>query len=178
MFEALRGLRDAVAPESGNLGGNGGGNASTTEPDVEELWQAYCNGDEAVTALVQRFSINSANDTVGGVASGSTKVIQKRSDFVAWYAVMEREKDKELVERLAAAVLLKSDEIEDALLKVPGLNRTRTEQLSYIEELIAANAAAADELESVYEMAIARRERCRQFVRKHTSEALGIEEEV
>jgi hypothetical protein len=74
--------------------------------------------------------------------------------------------------------LLKSDEIEDALLKVPGLNRTRTEQLSYIEELIAANAAAADELESVYEMAIARRERCRQFVRKHTSEALGIEEEV
>ena len=50
MFEALRGLRDAVAPESGNLG-NPGNNASNenSEPDFEEFWQTR---DERVANFV------------------------------------------------------------------------------------------------------------------------------
>ena len=166
MFEALRGLRDAVAPESGNLGNNNNNpdEGAATEPDVEELWQAYCNGDEAVIALVNKFST-------------STKVIQRRDDFLTWHAVMEREKDAELVEILAAAVLEKSDQIDSALLHVPGMHRTREQQLKYIEELIKSNADAAAELETVYKAALLRRDDCRQFVHGMTSVALGIEEE-
>jgi hypothetical protein len=43
--------------------------------------------------------------------------------------------------------------------------------------LIAANATASDELESVYKLAVSRRDDCRHFVRAETSAALGIEEE-
>jgi hypothetical protein len=171
MFEALRGLRDAVAPESGNLGNTSNNTDNTegaaTEPDVEELWQAYCNGDEAAIALVNKFSTT----TTGA------KVIQKRDDFMAWHAVMEREKDAELVETLAAAVLEKSDQIDAALLNVPGMHRKREQQMKYIQELIVANSAAAEELETVYKIAVSRRDECRQFVRDTTSVALGIEEE-
>ena len=48
MFEALRGLRDAVAPESGNLGGNNaaanGNGDSSSEPDFDEFWHSYRSG--------------------------------------------------------------------------------------------------------------------------------------
>lgn len=69
MFEALRGLRDAVAPESGNLGGgannnnnnnnsnegNNNNNNTNTEPDVEELWSLYRTGDRDVTDMIKRY---------------------------------------------------------------------------------------------------------------------------
>ena len=75
MFEALRGLRDAVAPESGNLGpaqnttnNNNPTNTNAAEqststsasshptnyPDAEELWQAYRVGDPSVAALFHK----------------------------------------------------------------------------------------------------------------------------
>ena len=60
MFEALRGLRDAVAPESGNLGGNtsssAAANDSPEQPDMEELWHAYRAGDKDAVKLVNKVS--------------------------------------------------------------------------------------------------------------------------
>ena len=55
MFEALRGLRDAVAPESGNLGASqnqnnnndtttNSGNNNSADADFDEFWQNYRNG--------------------------------------------------------------------------------------------------------------------------------------
>lgn len=190
MFEALRGLRDAVAPESGNLGNcnnnnnillpqHGGGEGGPSD-DVEEFWQAYCHGDEAVVALVKTsgYSNTSNSNDSGNTIANSKTGIQKRSDFVAWYSRMEREKDRELAETLAAAVLLKSEQIDEALLHVPGIHRTRAEQLRALEELIGANAVAAAELESVYRLALSRRDACREWIRNETATALGIEEEI
>jgi len=45
MFEALRGLRDAVAPESGNLGGEGA-NTNENELDFDEFWNSWRKGDK------------------------------------------------------------------------------------------------------------------------------------
>ena len=45
MFEALRGLRDAVAPESGNLGGEGA-NTNENELDFDEFWSSWRKGDK------------------------------------------------------------------------------------------------------------------------------------
>lgn len=163
MFEALRGLRDAVAPESGNLGGNTGSTESA-EPDMEELWGLYRAGDKDITAMIHKAS------------GGAT--IQKREDFVRLYAKMEMEKDTELVTKLASTVLEKSAQIDLQLDSLPGINRTRQEQMKRIEELIVQNKSSSEELDSAYKLARQRRDSCRAYVKESTSVALGIEEEV
>lgn len=161
MFEALRGLRDAVAPESGNIG-----QANTHEgasPDMDELWALYKRGDPTVVAMVTK-------------ANGSA-VIQKREDFIRVHAKMEMEKDSDLVMRLASTVLEKSLLIDEGVDSLPGMDRTKDEQMKRIEELVQLNAKAARDLETAYVIAKDKRDTCREFIRNHTCEALGIQEE-
>jgi Subunit 21 of Mediator complex len=175
MFEALRGLRDAVAPESGNLGGNtnqGSNNNSNNYSnnndgenatgDFEEFWQSYKNGDAETVASVKKISPTPPT---------------KREDYVRIHAKVEREKDAELVAKLAATVLQKSDNIDRRVSQLPGMHRTRTEQMQYIQELLQQNEEAAQQLEDTYKIAAERREQVRQFVRDSTCEALGIIED-
>jgi hypothetical protein len=173
MFEALRGLRDAVAPESGNLGGenqanSGGSNAQSnnntegTENDFEEFWQSYRNGDPETVAMVKKVSLTPP---------------KKREDFIRIHAKVEMEKDAELVKKLAETVLQKSADIDRQVSALPGMHRTRTEQMKIIEELLEKNCLAARKLEETYKAAEERREIVRKFVRIHTCEALGIVEE-
>ena len=164
MFEALRKLRDAVAPESGNLGNTNAtddtNNNTSTEPDVEELWTSYCKGDASVATKLK-----------------IEQPVKLREEFVKIYNKYEREKDQELVAELANAVLEKSDQITSAVDQVPGLHRTKAEQLAYIETLIEQNAKVSAELDEVYQTAQQRRNEWRQFIKQNTSRALGIEEE-
>jgi Subunit 21 of Mediator complex len=175
MFEALRGLRDAVAPESGNLGvavndqmispdTNKDPNNGTSK-DVEELYRLYCSGDEDVVALVNDPKFNPERKPMRN----------SLSEFVQWHEDMEQQKDSELVERLASAVLEKSTEIDYAVdHKLPGMHRTRTEQMDHLRQLIAENAAVAQELGEAYKKAQVRRDQCRSFVIENTGKALGI----
>jgi hypothetical protein len=87
------------------------------------------------------------------------------------------EKDAELVRRLAETVLEKSMDIDRRVVTLPGMHRTRTEQMKYIEELLEKNRVAAQKLEETYKVAQERRDRARKFVRDHTCEALGIIED-
>ena len=111
MFEALRGLRDAVAPESGNLGGNANANNNSGESsggdDFEEFWGLYRSGDPATVALV--------NKTSGGVPP------TRREDMIRIHGRIEMEKDVELVTKLAGTVLEKSDEINERVSSLPGM---------------------------------------------------------
>ena len=161
MFEALRGLRDAVAPESGNLGGNAANESS--EPDMEDQWHAYKNGDPEITAKIKKVN--------AGVAP------QKREDFIRLHAKMEMEKDVELVMKLAGTVLEKSSQIDAQVDALPGMQRTRAEQMKLIEELLEANQKASQDLEAVYATAKERRDSCRTYIRENACQALGIEEE-
>lgn len=171
MFEAFRGLRDAVAPESGNLGGNDASadGAASEQPDMDEMWLLYKAGDAGMIDMMKRAS-----------SSGGENVSlpQKREDFVRLHAKMEMEKDRELVFSLASTVLKKSAEIDERVDSLPGMERTRTEQMKYMEELIESNRQAADDLERVYATARERRDACRKFVLEKTSEALAIDEEL
>jgi hypothetical protein len=162
MFEALRGLRDAVAPESGNLGGNTDSNGAQDQ-SVDALWQRYCQRDETALELVRKYNDN--------------KAIGKYDDFIKFYERYEFEKDSQLVETLAAAVLEKSHQIDRQVEGLPGMHRTRTQQMEYIKSLIEQNSAVMSELEETYQTAKARRDACRAFVHKYTSFALGIVEE-
>jgi DNA-binding ferritin-like protein len=169
MFEALRGLRDAVAPESGNLGGGGAGgtgnspnNTESAENDFEEFVQAYKNRVPEVLERVKK------------VSNVSPK---KREDFIRIHAKLEMEKDAELVKKLAETVLQKSADIDRQVAVLPGMQRSRTEQMKMIEELLEKNRQATQKLEETYKIAEARRDQVRTFVRDHTCEALGILED-
>ncbi|KAG7345130.1 mediator of RNA polymerase II transcription subunit 21 family protein [Nitzschia inconspicua] len=162
MFEALRGLRDAVAPESGNLGGGAGSannNNSDTTGDFEEFWQSYKNGDAETVALVKKLSPTPPS---------------KREDYIRIHAKVEMEKDAELVARLASTVLQKSANIDDCVSQLPGMHRTRTQQMEYIRTLLEQNQKVAQILEDKYRIASERRDQVRQYVKDRTCEALGI----
>jgi len=166
MFEALRGLRDAVAPESGNLGGMAGnttGNETneSSEPDIEDMWQSYRSGDAEIVAMVKKVT---------------TAIPQKREDFVRIHAKMEMEKDVELVKKLAETVLEKSANIDIRVSNLPGMHRTRNQQMSRIEELLHKNHEVSERLQEAYDKVSQRRDLVRKFVKDLTCEALGIEE--
>ena len=169
LFEALRGLRDAVAPESGNLGGmnaNGdGANNSPTESsenDFEEFCQSYQNGDAATVALVKKLT---------------TTPPKQREDFLRIHKKIEMQKDAVLVKKVASTVLEKSADIDRKVSSLPGMYRTRTEQMKLIEELIEKNRVTSKKLEETYVRAKEQRRKVRAFVREHTCQALGIIED-
>ena len=164
MFEALRGLRDAVAPESGNLGGSAAkdeGNENA-EPDFEEFCQSYQNGDEEIVAQVRKVSPTPP---------------QTREDFVRIHAKVEMEKDAELVKNLAFTVLEKSADIDKRVSNLPGMERTKEMQMKRIEELLAKNLEATQKLEEAFTLAEQKRNLVRKFVRENTCAALGIVED-
>lgn len=159
MFEALRGLRNAVAPESGNAAASGDNN---NEPDFEEFWQSYRNNDEDTVAAVKRIN------------NGAPP--QRREDYGRIFQKLEREKDAELVARLATTVLEKSASVDERVAALTGMKRTRTEQMKCIEELLQQNQQAEKELQEYCSLAKERRDQIRKKVQSQTCEALGIEE--
>ncbi|GAX25685.1 hypothetical protein FisN_15Lh054 [Fistulifera solaris] len=164
MFDALRQLRDAVAPESGNLGNTNNNNRNDdTEHalDTDELWKAYKAKDPDVLAMVP-----------------SMTGINSREDFERWHAQHEMDKDKELVTQLAAIVLEKSRAIDQQVQHhIPGMHRTRPEQKEYMAQLVQENVQVARELEQTYAQARQQRDRCRAYIRENTCRALGIKED-
>lgn len=157
MFEALRGLRDAVAPESGNSTAATNNNSA---PDFEEFWQNYRNGDEETVAAVLRH----------GVAP------QKREDYIRVYQSVERERDAELVATLATRVLEKSADVQHLVSNVTGMDRTRTQQMARIQELLEMNRVMEMELKEAHALALRKRSEVRASLQKQTCQALGIEE--
>lgn len=160
MFDALRQLRDAVAPESGNLGSSNNNKSDDTEHalDTDELWKAYKAKDPDVVAMVPASEINT------------------REDFVRWHAKQEMDKDTELVMQLASTVLEKSRAIDQQVQSL-AMDRTREQQKEYIAQLMQENVQVAGELQKAYEDARKQRDACRTFLRENTCRALGIEED-
>ena len=195
MFEALRGLRDAVAPESGNLGGEGA-NTNENELDFDEFWGAWRKGDKVRQKNVfwciviasqltcdsfftdfLSFSLYKFKTIVDLVAKISPTPPRQREDFVRVYAKIESLKDATLVKRLAGTVLEKSADIDDSVSALPGMHRTRSQQMEYIEELLKKNQEVADTLEEKFDRAKQRRDLVRNFVKDQTCTALGIVED-
>jgi hypothetical protein len=171
MFESLRSLRDAVAPESGNLGVSPR-NADTTNEqqqshlDSDELWHAYRKGDVKVREMMHKGDTNPT-------------IVTDRKEFLRLHARMEMQKDTELVFSLANDVLTKSTMIDthvDTHLS-DMMKYTRTQQMERIATLVEENNLVQQELQSMYEKARERRSQCRQAILSKTSQVLDIEEE-
>lgn len=176
MFEALRGLRDAVAPESGNLGtgqqnneqdgGNSNGNNDATNESpldtYEDFWQAYRAGDPEIVAEVRRVSPTPPT---------------KNADYIRIHSRLEMEKDAVLVSKLAKTVLEKSAIIDQRVSSIRGVHRTKAEQMTYMEQLLEHTQQADEKLAEAYQRAEERREAVLKFVMENAHQALGIEEE-
>jgi hypothetical protein len=155
MFEGLRGLRDAVAPESGNLAGEGNPNDATAtdennntenngnEPNTNtaELWLAYQRGDPSTVKLMQSIVSGANNNSTASTTTppGTTTSVppmtasqrallpKNAEDFARLYNTkMEVEKDTQLVMKLAGTVLARSRQIDKRVDDYLTVNRTRT----------------------------------------------------
>ena len=115
--------------------------------------------------------------TVDLVAKISPTPPQKREDFNRVYAKIESLKDATLVKRLAGTVLEKSADIDERVSALPGMDRTRTQQMEYIEELLKINQEVAEKLEETFARAKQRRDHVRSFVKDNTCTALAILED-
>ncbi|KAL7567793.1 hypothetical protein ACA910_000545 [Epithemia clementina (nom. ined.)] len=200
MFEALRGLRDAVAPESGNLAGNNNNNnnnnnsnnsedndksnninnnsegkngANAQHPDLEDLWQLYRQGDDGAVSFLQNAIVEFK---ISRFPNGSV-MPQTRDQVASILSKMEESRDTELVLKLAKTVLDKSRWIDTQVEKhIPGMHRTMAMQHERIQQMLQENAAIVQELQTAYDVALQKRNACRLFVQNNTCRALDIEE--
>lgn len=209
MFEALRGLRDAVSPESGNLliqsnqnNNNQNQNRNINTNDVDELWYEYNQYNPIIIESMKSY-INEYQETKMKSSSNTNKKqsqqrsssLLKRDEFLKLYKQMEHDKDYILVQKLANDVIQKSLQIDIALddddnndvnevnnennIKriIPGMNRTKNEQLLYIESLIQQNHIASNELQQMYHIVQEKQKQCRIHINSNTSQLLNINEE-
>ena len=127
-----------------------------TDETDDELWQASKEGDKSV-------------------AEGNE--FEHRDDFIRWRGRTQFMKDSSLTQELAQKILKKSVEINHRVdTEIPGMHRTRAEQMEEIERLIKENNEVTQSLESAYSVLEDKRNECRQFIQEKTGEALGIEE--
>lgn len=92
---------------------------------------------------------------------------------------LHQQQDSELVQKLVDGVFEKSNAIDAMLdnnytppnnVKAPPLytNRTKSQQMAYIEELVKENNLVIQELYDVVQETIEQRNSCRQYIIKHS----------
>ena len=169
MFEALRGLRDAIAPESGSLGSNG---AATTNQSNSNHQTSVSSRVEDDHRLVQQlvdnvFEKSSIIDQMLSCSSSSTNSNHPIENEI------ESLQQPPVSETTTTNNKTSDDTTSDNENKntknpkyvLPGLyNRTRDEQMKYIEVLIQQNNDVIKELQLVYNEAKQQQETCRQYI--------------
>lgn len=108
-----------------------------------------------------------------GIASTKIQFPLSQSEYTKLLLDTEYERDVQTTNALAQDILDKSAAVNDA--KLPGMQRTRDEQMERIKELINDNHAVMKELEEAYAVAKERREEVRVALGESTCLALGVE---
>ena len=176
LFEALRGLRDAVSPEASQNNNNGEGSstpAATLEAerrsvidredmDYEDFLIAYSKDDPFALELIK-------------TADG--KPPRNREEYAKLRAKNDMKKHAELVPKLAENVLSKSAAVDDLIATLPGMQRTKAEQMARIQELLDQNQRKEEDLQLAYSEAEKKRNELRSVLQRVTCKALNIQEE-
>ena len=100
-----------------------------------------------------------------------------QKDYTKLLLDTEHQRDIQTTSGLANDILAKSKEVDDLVANLPGMDRTRDQQLRRINELITSNHAVSKELDEAYVTAKEKREKVRAALEESTCLALGIEEE-
>ena len=168
LFEALRGIRDATAPEAlvgeaanANTAKKGNSN-NQDEADFDDFLIAYHNQEAHALEVAQK---------AGG------KPPQSKEEYLKVLARMDFESDVGTAQRLAGEILDKSREVEELVDHLPGMGRSKAEQMERIATLIGENRAIDRQLEEKHREASEKRDEVRAMLREVTCSSLGIEEE-
>ena len=167
LFEALRGIRDATAPEAlvgeaANTNTAKGGGSNQDEADFDDFLIAYHNQEPHALEVAQK---------AGG------KPPQSKEEYLKVLARMDFESDVGTAQRLAMEILEKSREVEELVDHLPGMGRSKAEQMERIATLIEENRAIDRQLEEKHREASEKRDEVRAMLREVTCSSLGIEEE-
>ena len=167
LFEALRGIRDATAPEAlvgeaANTNTAKGGGSNQDEADFDDFLIAYHNQEPHALEVAQK---------AGG------KPPQSKEEYLKILARMDFESDIGTAQRLAGEILDKSREVEELGDHLPGMERSKEEQMDKIATLIEENRTIDRQLEEKHREASEKRDEVRTMLREVTCSTLGIEEE-
>ncbi len=175
LFEALRGLRDSVAPEStnndnvdesnenSNVGGSGPVPRKSPidlDMDYEDFLLAYNRDDPVALEFI---------------AMADNKPPKSRDEYTKLRAKFAHKRASELMTKLSENILNKSAAVHDLVASLP--NRTKAEQMKRISELIEENKKAEEGLQDAYLQAEIRRNKLRSVLDQVTCKSLGILEE-
>ena len=171
LFEALRGIRDAMAPEAlvagdatstNTNGAKVGSTRNQDEADFDDFLIAYHNQEPHALEVAQK---------AGG------KPPQSKEEYLKILARMDFESDIGTAQRLAGEILDKSREVEELGDHLPGMERSKEEQMDKIATLIEENRTIDRQLEEKHREASEKRDEVRTMLREVTCSTLGIEEE-
>lgn len=167
LFEALRGLRDAISPESQtntitngeNVENENGPQSPQLDLDYDDFLMAFHRDEQWTLELIAK---NKGNPP------------KNKEEYTKLKARIEMEKFKAIVEKHSTDILQKSANVDDLVSALPGMSRTKEEQLERIQELLTLNQSLDKELHDAYTQAEKQRNEIRSILDRVTTEALGI----
>jgi hypothetical protein len=175
LFESLRQLRDAIDPSGATpqndannntanaSGGNTNGTSSVGDGDSEDE-----DDENAGDSSSQNSGISKK------MKSNSSSPQQPRTTK---RARLIKQRDTALVQRLAQEVLHKANAIAHPDPPIPGMHRTKTQQMKLIEILLKQNLELESKLEQAQTEALETRDAVRQELRQKSCALLGIDSE-
>jgi hypothetical protein len=182
LFEALRGLRDAVAPESsrdfteeaGDTNSNNDPSEATgraplqrsaidyKDMDYDDFLMAYHNDEPYALELIR---------------SADGKPPKTRAEYKKSRGMNEMKIAMNVTKTHAEKILSKSALVDTLVSELPGMHRTKGEQMQRIQELLKNNMKREQELISAYHEATTKRIEIRSELELVTCKALGILQE-
>lgn len=170
LFEALRGLRDAISPESQT-------NNNTTNTNGEHVENENSPQSPQLDLDYDDFLMAFHRDeqwTLELIAKNKGNPPKNKEEYTKLKARIEMEKFKAIVEKHSTDILQKSANVDDLVSALPGMSRTKEEQLERIQELLTLNQSLDKELNDAYTQAEKQRNEIRSILDRVTTEALGI----
>lgn len=184
LFEALRALRNAVAPESfsmenefkGRIEEDAKSSTSSSQTravmgrsaidyedmDYDDFLMAYHEDDPFALELIR-------------ISDGNPP--KTREEYLKLRAMNEMKTAMNVTNSQAENILSKSAALDDLVAALPGMNRTKKEQMDLIQRLLDENKKVDEELRLVYKEAEKKRQEIRLALKKVTCKALCIEQD-
>ena len=185
LFEALRGLRDSVAPETNLTNGEkndendnfNGGTGPQQHQNLDQQQQQQKSPIDLEMDYDDFLLAYHRDDPVAleFIKMANNKPPKTRDEYTKLRAKFRGIRASELMSKLAGNVLSRSAAVHDLVESLP--NRTKAEQMDRISELIEKNKIAEEGLKEAYAKAQIRQNKLRSVLDQVTCKALGISEE-
>ena len=117
------------------------------------------------------------NNEDSTTASSKVRIPLTQEEYTQFLIDSEHQRDIQTTQHLAQTILQKSAQVDNLVAKLPGMDRTRSMQMTRIEELLERNHTVAKELDEALVLAKKRLEEVRNVLGETTCLALGVEEE-